>query len=407
MAQKKSNKTPAEKPETPVSVPDSLREEKVVNQAVKFEEEIFGPPFEVQIETDEHNEETIILSSHAKGQEKTVKLDGWALHKLYEKLHRTLKMKYKDLRSLPPQEKLPLLQKALNMRKHPLKILFAGKHAVSVVSPRHQQFDLRKVTEEIIKAAKETLGDVEIVKLGNHTLFRLPIKSKYISTWLRINPGNNIAKGPSAIRFSTTFRTEFDTVSGGKAPACLNWANVWTVPQQLFNVKVKRLRDLNAVIGKEKVKLLVGRTIHTKGNQIDIGEFKQYIKQLIKIEPAINKAIELALKTPLTLEEMKAILLAYHEKVKLPKYIMEKIMENVKEETVWGLSQAVSWVRTHEEYRGMDKKDREEIRNTRVLENIAGEILSIAPMIADLKNKVKQITPQVLGIKVPVKAGTP
>jgi len=381
-----------------------MSEKKIIEDAVEFREEIFGPPFEVQIETDEHNEETIILSSYYQGKEKTVELDGWALHKFYERLYRTLKMKYRDLRAMAPEKKLPYIQQALNMRKTPLKILFAGDHAVSVVTARHKQFNIQKISRQIIDATKEMLGDVEIIKQGTHTLFRLPIKNKYISVWLRMYPGNNMVKGASAIRFSTSFRTEF---SGGDAPACLNWANVWTVPQKLFNVRTTRLRDLTKVIGKEKVKLLVGRTIHTTKNEIDINAFKQYVSELVKLEPEINKTIKLALETPLTLAEMKAILFAYHHNGKLPKYLMKKIIENVKEETVWGLSQAVSWVRTHEEYRGMDKKDREEIRNTRVLENIAGEIISIAPMIADLKAKVGQITLPVLGIQVPAKAGTP
>jgi hypothetical protein len=408
----KEKKAKVAKPKKEPKPPKPERE--IIASAAEFEEQTVAPPGEIEVETVKDKEkgtvevEAVTIITTVKGKESRFRLAGWALHKFYEKSHRTLKMLYKDLRSAKPKEQAALLTKAFNARKEPLKLLVSNGIVVSVVSPRHKQFSLEETRSQIQKAIAKVIGQVKMEQLGTHTLFRLPIDNKYVSAWLRIMPGNNLAKGPSAIHFSSTFRTEYDTKTKGKAPACLNWANVWTVPQTLFNVKGKRLHDLASEIGADTVGILTGRNIHTLNKAgIDVENFQAYVNGLMKAVPAMNRVIEDSIHTPLKKPEMTAILAAYGEKVGLPRYLQKDIMDEVEEETVWGLSQAVSYVRTHNEYRGIvDSKgepmhDREDVRITRVLENIAGEVYSISPMIKDLQSKEGEITYKVLGIKPP------
>jgi hypothetical protein len=96
---------------------------------------------------------------------------------------------------------------------------------------------------------------------------------------------------------------------------------------------------------------------------------------------------------------MGAILEAYQEKVALPKYIVKQILEHVEEQTVWGFSQAVSWVRTHGSFQDKRAKlPKEERSLIQILENISGEVLSLTPTIKKLHEALKQrkITKMVL-----------
>jgi len=95
-------------------------------------------------------------------------------------------------------------------------------------------------------------------------------------------------------------------------------------------------------------------------------------------------------KVKLTKKEMQAILDAYATRVALPKYIIKQILDNVEENTVWGFSQAISWVRTHGQ---LDERraqlPREERGITKTLENISGEVISITPTIIKIKQLLK------------------
>jgi len=137
-----------------------------------------------------------------------------------------------------------------------------------------------------------------------------------------------------------------------------------------------------------------------EGVRIDKEKLKKslrnFVEALEKVEVVINEAV----KSPLSKEEMEAILDAYDEKVGIPKYIRKQIMDAVKEETVWGFSQAVSYVRTHGQIKGK-AEDRELRSMTRTLDNIAAEVLFLTPAISSIREKVGKITKQVL---IPVEA---
>jgi len=312
-------------------------------------------------------------------------------------------MTYAELRHAERSKKEELMTKALRARTRPLKVIFDEKgEPVSIATPIHQRFNWTEVRKIIESCVKEVYGEVESDVLGNSYVYRLPVKNKYVSAWLNVDPGNNLCQGRSAIKMNTRFRTEYDTASRGIAAPCMNWCNLWTVPTQLFEVKELRLRSLYDIIGAETVKSLQVREIHVKGGvTIDIEEFKKslqgFTKALEKIQVVFNDAV----KASLSREEMNAILDAYDEKVGVPKYVRKMIMDNVKEETIWGFSQAISWVRTHGKLRG--KGDRERRSLTQKLGNMAAEVLSLTPAIIDLKQKVGEITTDILlGKTVPV-----
>jgi len=113
------------------------------------------------------------------------------------------------------------------------------------------------------------------------------------------------------------------------------------------------------------------------------------VKAMAKMQVIIDESIH----SPLSWDEMEAILEAYRRKAGLPKYIAEQILEHVEEATVWGFSQAVSYVRTHGHFKEFKIcKDVEDRELTRKLENIAGEVLSLTPTINAFHEKVGDIT---------------
>ena len=72
-------------------------------------------------------------------------------------------------------------------------------------------------------------------------------------------------------------------------------------------------------------------------------------------------------------------------------------MKHVEDETVWGFSQAVSWVRTHGDFKFVASanamfKSVEDRDLTWRLENIAGEVLGLTPTIIDIHKKFGEIT---------------
>jgi len=108
----------------------------------------------------------------------------------------------------------------------------------------------------------------------------------------------------------------------------------------------------------------------------------------------IVPVIETSIHSELTKPEMQNILLAYQSKAKafLPEYIIEQIMDHVEDETIWGFSQAVSYVRTHGQFKFTNStnamfKPVEDRDMTWKLENIAGEVLSLTPTIIDIHKK--------------------
>jgi len=197
-------------------------------------EKVFHPT-EIRIEELENGEERIIISDKL-GKKLTI-TSKLAIDRLYGLLYRRLGLTYKQLRHKPLKERESLVNHGVRTRKRPLKFIFKNGEIVSIATPTHRMFNWKQVRQIIDEAIREVYGETEVVKLGENYNYRIPVKNKYVSAWLNVNPGNNVVDGRSAIRLNTRFRTEFDTASGGARPPCMNWANLWQVPIKLFNVQ--------------------------------------------------------------------------------------------------------------------------------------------------------------------------
>ena len=358
-----------------------------------FYERVFGPTsVEVKVDPKTGKRVSIVLRD-AHGENLTIK-DSHALRRFYHYLRLPLGLKFRDIYSVEPEKQQQHLNKSLREKPRELKFLFdENGNIVSTVTPLHKQISWRQVREAVENAITDVYGDVETSDgLQNIWSYRMPIENDKVSLWAKVHAGNNIIKGHSAVRISTRIRTEFDTASDGMRPPCLNWANLWQQPLRFFNIEVKRLSDLIETPGPIG---LTSYDIHIKSTEISEDLFIEPLQQLKETAETlvIDELVEKAIKEPLSLTEMVDILDAYAVKAKIPVYIRDAILDKAVEEekTVWGFSQAISWVRTHGELK-KGRLPREQRGIVKKMENMAGEILSLAPTIADFHDKEGDIT---------------
>lgn len=359
-----------------------------------FYEHIFGP-VEVEVKVDpKTGKRTGVVLRDKNGETITVR-EKHALRRLYHYLRLPLKLPFREIYSSEPEKQQKLLNASLKTKPRKLKFLFDESGEIkSVATKIHKQISWREVRKAVETAINQVYGGIEVSDgLRNVWSYKMPIKNEKVSVWARVDAGNNIIKGRSAVRISTRLRTEFDTASRGRYPPCLNWANLWQTPLKFFDIEVKRLSDLV----DQPDMAMTSYDIHIKNIEIKPETFLGPLRRLKETAEnvVIEELIERAVKEPLSLQEMEDILICYKEKVNLPKYIVEAILERVmtdrSEETVWGFSNAVSWVRTHAELR-KGRLPREQRSLVQKLENIAGEIISLAPTIEDFHEKVGDIT---------------
>jgi hypothetical protein len=309
--------------------------------------------------------------------------------------------KLSELREVEPSRLEKILNKALKKSKKEIKFLFDDQSNLrGIASTMHEQISWSKVREIIEGAVKEVCGQVEQPKSFGHFdaehpfkwTYKLPLKNENVSAYVGVHAGNNIIKGRSGIHLWSKFRTERE--GSGGAPACLNWCGMWSLPLKWFNIDTQRLNNITSMIGAEKVQTLKMAQFHIKPNMEKFqAEVTDQLAGMVKAVEAIKVVINKSVQSPLSKSEMRAILTAYQNKMNLPNYIIKQILDNVKEETVWAFSNAISWVRTHGDFKQFRIcKPVEDRPLTRSLENIAGEVLSLTPTINDFHGKVGEIT---------------
>lgn len=306
-----------------------------------------------------------------------------------------------NLRALPANQLEAALNGAIEKRDKPLKALYDDQgHLCGLASTMHTQISWQKIREIVEGVIQKVTGEVTRPDDSDHQFkwaYRVPaVKNEMVSSWVGVHAGNNIIQGRSGIRIFSRFRTERGSESGGvKRPACLNWCGMWQFPEQMFGVNMKRLDNIAHMIGKENVQNIQMLQFHLRA---DLDEFQKDletgIQGLVKSMQGISVVIDKSIHSFLSKAEMQNILEAYQTKSKsfLPDYIVEQIMKHVDEETVWGFSNAVSWVRTHGEFKFTNSsnamfKSVEDRDLTWRLENIAGEVLSLTPTINDIHKK--------------------
>jgi len=307
-----------------------------------------------------------------------------------------------ELRKLAPNILESVLNEAIPKRNKELKALYDDEGRLcGIASTIHEQISWKKIREMIEETVRELTGQVVKPENYEHPFkwsYKVPSKNPNVSSWVGVHAGNNIIKGKSGIRVFSRFRTEREG-SGGR-PACLNWCGMWQVPQQFFNLDIKRLDNIVKYVGAENVENINLLQFHLKGSSEELKqELSEGIAKLIKAMEKITPVIDKSIHSPLSRAEMENILLAYQSRARsfLPDYIIEQILEHVEEETVWGFSQAVSWVRTHGKFKFTESthpmfKDVEDRELTWRLEQIAGEVLSLTPTINDIHKKFGEIT---------------
>lgn len=297
-----------------------------------------------------------------------------------------------DLEEKQPHELQDTLTRAAKKAKRQLKTYFDDKGELNgIASEIHQQISWAKIREVVERAVKKAYHivaepDQTMPTEPNKWTYKMPVKDKHnnVSAYVTVDGGNNIIKGRSGIRVHTRFRT--DRGGPGGAPACLNWCGMWTVPLQFFGVKTERL----GMKDSEETQMNM-MELHLKSTAENMDEIEALLASKMKgmaqaVEKHMIPVIEESRKVQLTKKEMKAILDAYAEKVHLPEYIIEQILDSVEENTVWGFSNAISGVRTHGQFdERRSQLPREQRPLTQILENIAGEVLSITRTIAKLK----------------------
>jgi hypothetical protein len=309
--------------------------------------------------------------------------------------------KMSEIRAAPVSFLEKELNKALKKSKKEMKFLFDDKGNLrGVASTMHKQISWKQVRGIIESAVKEVCGTVEQPRSHGHFdaehpfrwTYRLPLQNENVSAWVGVHGGNNIIQGRSGIHVWSKFRTE----KGGKggAPACLNWCGMWSVPLQWFGINTQRLNNIAKVIGNEQVQALKLAQFHISPNMEKFaGNVKEQLATMVKSVEALKVVIDKSVHSALDKSEMRAILTAYQNKVNLPNYIIKQIMEHVEEETVWAFSNAISWVRTHGDFKQFRIcKPIEDRPLTKTLENIAGEILSLTPTLNDFHKRVGKIT---------------
>jgi hypothetical protein len=318
-------------------------------------------------------------------------------------------MSLADLKELPADQLEVALNGAMPKWGKEIKGMYDNEGRLQgVASTIHKQIPWSEIRKIIEQAVRDVCGQVvmpegEIVgrddngfltKQQNRWNYGIPLKNKNVSAWVGVHAGNNIIQGRSGVHLWSRWRTEREGGTG--APACLNWCGMWQVPLKWFNVELKRLSNLTKVLGEEKVEALQLSQFHIRP---DMGKFAESVKEqlakMVQAVEAMQVVIDKSIHSPLKQPEMRAILEAYQQRTNIPEYVIKQIHEQMdkEEESVWGFSQAVSWVRTHGNFKQFRIcKDVEDRELTRKLENIAGEVLSLTPTINDIHKKHGDIT---------------
>ena len=310
-----------------------------------------------------------------------------------------------DIKEKEQGEIQELLDKAIvkvQEDKKELKGLFDKQgNLCGIASTMHKQIAWRQVKGIIEKAVKEVCGRVvqpDERQSAYRWNYQVPVGNGDVSAWIGVHAGNNIIRGRSGIHLWSRWRTEkSETDKGGiQRPACLNWCGMWQAPLNFFGISTKRLDSIYKVLGEENVKALQLAQFHINPDMKEFEhEVKTQMKAMVKSLEKMKVVIDQSINSPLKVSEMEAILEAYSRKVGIPEYVRKQVLAKVKEmgyETVWGFSQAVSWVRTHGDFKNFSIcKPVEERDLTRNLENISGEVLSLTPTINDFHAKVGEI----------------
>ena len=297
------------------------------------------------------------------------------------------------LLQLPPEEKTTVINKFLkyNAKKFKLQLNSDGEVAF-IVSNKFQQIAWDVVKTAVNSAIAKTYKVMPETfdRLPNAWDYKMPLKHDYLDFWCEVYAGRNLGS-QSQRTLTIAVRARTIVPLKGMKSACLNWST-WKPVSNWFNVATRHINNV-----APSIKNLITKSIHVKQgkDRIDIQELTTAFKEQAK---ALNKSIKVidnCIHTELDKDEIQAIIEMYAITKHLPKYVLKDLPDLIKEPTIWGLSNAFSFFRTHCEYK-RTKKPREEAGLTTTLDFIAGELMIVSPLIAELKKQFNKITKNLL-----------
>lgn len=278
-----------------------------------------------------------------------------------------------------------LTEAAKKANRELVMLLDREGNLVNVASQVHKQLPLPTLYGTVEKILKETfteLGNRE--PIGRSVRWPLGTKFEWFEGYIVLSPGSNNPAGRSAMYMSSGFVTTKSIIKD--APACLNWSRFWGSVGRMANIDVARVHAETTKFQEHTL-----REVHTKGDD-KFEELPAIAKDLAADLVAVNAQIGEAVSERLTRQEMQAILVAYNVQGKLPGYIIEEILKQVEQESVWGFAQAISWIGTHGELRG--KGEYKQLADN--LAKISGEVVSLCAFIKDLHAEFGPITEELL-----------
>jgi len=346
------------------------------------------------------DEETI--SFYMKNAHEYVKITDTVTHKTFE-IHKRnawrmlfyyYGIRYSKIKQLTCEEKTKLIRKLLkDSYKHFKAQMNERGEIIFIRSSRFEQVSWVDIKESVNNAITKTYGEMpeHFDRLRNAWDYKIPTQHQLMDFWYEIYAGTNLGSSSQAKSITVNIRARTIAPLKSMSSSCLNWST-FKSPSRWFGFKENHISQIIPYL-----KSLVTREIHIPRGKERLDENK--LAEIFKNqEKALNEAmttIDKYLHTALTKQDMKALIEVYKRHYGLPKYVIEDIPKLIKEPTIWGLSNAFSFFRTHCDYK-KSKRSREESSLTQRLDFIAGELIVVAPFIAHLKQKFKNITTSLL-----------
>jgi len=379
---RKRNKNNATASLERVEISDGLYGEKLIE------------PARIEYKYDVENDFEYCVVTTTDGEE--IKIESPAAMRMFFYYYRSkLDFPLKELKNKDWNEKTKIINELITKYPKKFKLQLDNKtgEVLFVRSERFNQISWRDIRAAVESTIMEIYGEMpeHFDRLPNAWNFKIPIQHEWLDFWYEVYAGHNLGlKANKSIQIRVRART-IKALKGMDSP-CLNWST-FHVPAHWFRIKTRHIRDI-----MPKIPNLSVRTIHLKGQNIQ----KVTKEHLVKIFKEQREALEDSIKVldkyihhSLTEDDIKAIVEAYKEYYKLPKYVVEDVYDLIKEPTIFGLSNAFSFFRTHCEYK-RTKKPREEAGLTRKLDFIAGELIVVSPLIVELKKKFGTLSKELL-----------
>jgi len=352
--------------------------------------EVLIRPTKVVFEEDENDKQVATISTLNNGE---YTIDAKVFPALLYYFKAKLPDTVSNVLKMPVEQKTEIINKLLKQHPRTLKLqLDSIGEVVWIRSEKFEQVSWAEIKDSVNVTIEKLYKQLpeHFDRLPNAWNYKLPIEHKLLDFWIEIWAGYNLG---SLSRKSITIMVRGRTITPLETmkSACLNWST-FKAPSKWFNIETNHISKIMPDIAN-----LSNRIIHIRSGTKKLDEtelLKSFKEQQSIIEKSMG-VIDKYVHTELTKNEMNAIIDLYKVTRGLPKYLTKDLYDLIKEPTIWGLSNAFSFFRTHCDYK-RSKKPKEESTLTQKLDFIAGELLVVSPLIAELKNKFGKITKEML-----------